>query len=125
MPFPNGLQKYEELSSGAKDKLQKAGILNGCGPQSWAIRPNWFFKADCYLHDYNYAAGGTESDRRWADWGFYTHMLKDLKRLPWWLQPFARIEAWFFYRAVRWFGKSSFNYGKQPMNIDRMIERLK
>lgn len=124
MPFENGLPKYEELSQAGKKKLADANILNGCGPQSWKGRgPNWLFKADCYLHDYNYAAGGCEADRRWADWGFYQAMLKDVRRLPWWRRPLARINAWVFYTLVRWFGKSNFHYGRRPMNINQMIEK--
>ena len=122
MPYPNGLPKYDELSVGGRQKLTDAGILNGCGPQAWKGKgPNWLFKACCYEHDYNYEAGGTEADRRWADWGFYTAMIKDIRRLPWWFQPFARFEAWVFYRLTRWLGKKHFNYTKRPTNIDEMI----
>jgi len=95
--------------------------LNGCGPKSWKGKgPNWLFKACCLEHDYNYAAGGTEADRRWADWGFYQAMVKDTHRLGWWLQPFARLEAWFFYKMVRLFGKKHFST-VQPKDIDMMI----
>jgi len=116
------LPKYRELSDAGRQKLIDAGVLNGCGPENWRGKgPNWLFRADCLEHDYNYAAGGTEADRRWADWGFYQAMLKDICRLPWWVKPYARIQAWIFYTTVRFFGKSSFNYGKKPENIDEMI----
>lgn len=121
MPFPNGLPKYRELTAAEKQLLMDVNILNGCGPAAWkGAGPNWLFKADCFEHDYNYAAGGTEADRRWADWGFYQAMIRDTKRLPWWRQFGARFKAWIFYQLVRWFGKKHFNYTKQPKNISEM-----
>ena len=74
------------------------------------------------MHDYNYAVGGTEADRRWADWGFYQAMVKDTKRLPWWRQPGARFNAWIFYRLVRWFGKKNFSFDVKATSVDHMIE---
>ncbi len=124
MPFTNGLPKYEELSSAGRQKLLDANILNGCGPASWKGKgPNWLFKADCYEHDYNYAAGGNEADRRWADWGFYAAMVKDTHRLPWWRQPLARVNAWLFYRLVRWLGAKRYNFDCPPKTIDEMIRQ--
>lgn len=124
MPFENGLPKYRELTLADKATLRNVNILNGCGPQSWRGNgPNWLFKANCFEHDYNYAAGGTEADRRWADWGFYQAMLKDTRRLPWWQQYFARWQAWIFYTMVRLFGRSSFNYKKRPETIHEMVEQ--
>lgn len=103
-------------------KLQDAGILNGCGPESWKGRgPNWLFRACCYQHDYNYAVGGKEADRRWSDWGFYSAMRKDIRRLPWYRRPLARIKAWLFYTAVRLFGKKHFNYAITYRNLDDML----
>jgi hypothetical protein len=116
------LPKYGAITATDRKRLVDANILNGCGPQSWKGRgPNWLFKACCFIHDYNYAAGGTEADRRWADWGFYQAMVKDTKRLPWWRQPGARFNAWIFYRMVRWFGKKNFSDVKAK-SIDHMIE---
>ena len=109
--------KYKFLTSEQRATLEERGILNGCGPQSWhGWGPNWLFKADCYEHDYNYAVGGSEADRRMADWGFYIAMIQDTKRLVWFRQPFARLNAWIFYQAVRMFGKKHYNY-QGPTNI--------
>ncbi len=117
------LPKYEKLTADQRKALADANILNGCGPQSWKGRgPNWLFRADCYMHDYNYAAGGTEADRRWADWGFYSAMVKDTYRLIWFRRPLARLNAWIFYRMVRWFGKGNFSFDVQPRTITQMIE---
>ena len=117
------LPKYSELSPAGRQKLMDANVLNGCGPSNWrGPRPNWFFKASCLEHDYNYAVGNTEADRRWADWGFYTAMIKDTYRLPWWQRPFARFQAWMFYTSVRFFGKSAYNYGDRPLNLDEMVK---
>ena len=116
------LPSYNNLSQAAIDKLKDANILNGCGPQSWKGKgPNWLFRACCYQHDYNYAKGGTEADRRWADWGFYSAMRKDIKRLPWWRQPFAKINAWIFYQGVRLFGKRHFATST-PTDLNNLIE---
>lgn len=119
------LPKYRELSDAGKQKLLDAGVLNGCGPESWRSNgPNWFFKANCMEHDYNYAVGNTEEDRRWADAGFYRAMLGDICRLPWYFRAWARFQAWRFYMVVRYFGKPYFNYGDQPKDIDEMIQNV-
>jgi hypothetical protein len=103
-------------------KLKDVGILDGCGPTSWRGNgPNWLFRACCFEHDYNYAKGGTEADRRWADWGFYQAMVKDTHRLSWWIQPFARIQAWIFYKSVRIFGKKHFS-PVIPTDLNSLIE---
>ena len=120
--------KYNELTLKDRERLTEAGILNGCGPANWrGAAPQWFFKACCMEHDYNYALGGTEADRRWADWGFYVAMIKDIMRLPWYKRPFARIVAWVFYRAVRWQGAKQFNYRELSRNyylltVDQLIK---
>ena len=103
--------KWENLTPEHLQALRDRGILNGCGPENWrGPRPNFFFKASCDQHDYNYYVGGTEEDRRWADWGFYQAMLKDLRRLGFWQRLYGRLKAYLFYRLVRKYGKAHFNY---------------
>jgi len=110
-------KQYRELTLEDREQLVEAGILNGCGPSSWRGRaPQWLFRACCMEHDWNYTVGGQEADRRWADWGFYTAMLKDTIRLSIYQQPWARIVAWLFYQAVRWKGKPQFTYREMPKN---------
>ncbi len=88
--------------------------MNGCGPQNWrGPRPDWFFKASCDEHDWNYAVGGTEADRRWADWGFYAAMIKDTRRLSFFARIAARWQAWIFYKLVRWRGAEHFHYDEK------------
>jgi len=105
------LPRYKDLDAEQRQRLLDAGILNGCGPQDWRkIKFNWLFTANCHEHDYNYAVGGTEADRRWADWGFYQAMVRDTRRLVWWKRWYARAEAWIRYQAVRWFGSRYWSY---------------
>jgi len=105
--------KYADLNQEQRIMLQEANILNGCGPSNWrGPRPDWFFRARCMEHDWNYAVGGSEADRRWADWGFYQAMIKDTRRLGFFSRIYARFKAWVFYRVVRWKGGEHFHYGE-------------
>lgn len=107
--------KYWDLTQGQRETLWEEGIINGCGPSSWrGMPPSFFFTASCNEHDFNYLVGGTEEDRRWYDRGFYTAMLKDTYRLPWWKRPVARFLAWRMYQLVRWFGAKHFNHRPTP-----------
>lgn len=91
---------------------EAALICNGCGGKgSWIDPPDWLFKASCDHHDFEYWRGGTEEDRRAADWGFYRAMLDDVAQAPWWRRPFARMRAWTYYKAVRSFARSYFHFG--------------
>ncbi len=105
-------------------------ICNGCGGKgSWIDPPDWLFKASCDWHDFEYWRGGDESDRKRADWGFYTAMVEDANRSSWWRRPFARMRAWAYYRAVRSFAKSYFHLGeprgKKELAALHTTERLK
>lgn len=74
---------------------------NGCGPGSadWLI-PDFCFEECCAIHDACYDHGGNESDRKKCDDSFLECMEE---AGPDWL-------AEIYYRAVRRFGKSRFNY---------------
>lgn len=105
---------FKMLSISQKNTLREAGVLNGCGPRDWRWpKINWFFEASCFEHDYNYAVGGTEADRKRADWGFFEAMKRDITLISWWKRPFARIQAQIFYTLVRFLGKSRFYYGEK------------
>ena len=105
---------YKSLTEQQRSLLYELKITNGCGPEDWRWpKLNWFFKANCLEHDYNYAVGGIEADRRMYDWGFYKAMLDDTRRVAWYARPYARMKAWVFYTIVRLRGKSRFHYGKK------------
>lgn len=112
--------KFKHLLPGQKLLLEELGVLNGCGPGDWRIHFDWFFRASCFEHDWNYAVGGTEADRRWADWGFYQAMKKDTIRLAWYKKPYARLKAWLCYTAVRLGGKRCFHYG-EPRSYESIL----
>jgi len=91
---------------------------NGCGPEKWpdwfkVMLFNWFFEASCNKHDEGYTEGGDEARRKVCDDKFLAAMKRDVKRLPFWKRPVARITMWSFYGVVRRYGKSNFNYIKQ------------
>lgn len=104
--------RWDELTT----EQQKA-YGNGCGPAwlpKWLKKLlfGWFFEASCKRHDFAYSRGGDEADRHEADQGFLNAMLRDVKKLKWYLQVPAYIEAWCFYGLVRVFGSWSFTYGE-------------
>jgi len=91
---------------------------NGCGAcsgwLSW-IRPphHRFFYKQCVLHDELYNKGGTEEDRKRADMRLFNDMVRHsisyfgdrISAQMWFL-----ILAYLYYKAVRIFGHSQFNY---------------
>lgn len=88
---------------------------NGCGPDwmpRWMKRVlfDWFFLADCSVHDCCYMRGGDRVDRMRCDYDFWLAMREDTlqfkgpKRLVRWIQ------ALIFYGLVRLFGWSCFKY---------------
>lgn len=82
---------------------------------SW-IRPphHEFFKAACVLHDELYLLGGSEADRKRADIRLYqdmvAHSVAYFKGRKVGAQVWFICLAYIYYKAVRWFGKSQFNY---------------
>lgn len=88
---------------------------NGCGRESWPewVKDylfNWFFEASCNKHDEGYQEGGDEARRKECDDKFLEAMLRDVMRLPFYKRAVPFFMAHLYYRAVRTFGKSSFNY---------------
>jgi hypothetical protein len=104
---------------------EKKLVCNGCGGKGGLIDPpEFFFKASCNHHDFNYWRGCTESDRKKADKGFYEAMKEDVKLQPVFKRPFFYLMAWIYYRAVRWQGKKFFNYGDRRRTRED-LEKLK
>lgn len=74
------------------------------GGISWFYRtilkrvPRW--EEYCYYHDWAYAAGGSEADRKIADKSLRNRMI----------EAGYPYKAWLFYIAVRLFGWSHFKY---------------
>lgn len=103
---------------------ERAEIANGCGAKgSWVPIPDFMHTASCNHHDLNYWIGGTEADRRKADWQFYQALLEDVQRLAWWRRPAAAVRAWVYYQAVRIWGRGSFHYG-EPRGWPELWEEL-
>ena len=97
---------YSDLTPEQKDK-----ICNGCGVKGLFIKvPDFLFKASCDHHDYLYYCGYSEADRKKADDSFYKFMRVDIKNAKIYLKPFYHIWAFFYYLAVRTFGKKYFYY---------------
>jgi hypothetical protein len=105
---------------------QKDFICNGCGGKGgWIQPPNFFFKADCNHHDFNYWLGCTEADRKTADKQFHAAMREDVKSQPWYKRPLFYVIAWTYYRAVRFSGKKFFYYGPSMRTKEDLLEQMK
>ena len=100
--------KYEDLPRECKKE-----ICNGCGGKGGWVKPphRIFFKTSCNHHDYGYACGGTEEDRKQGDLMLLNFMFYDCSFLPWWRK--VRYLPWCFvyYFSVRAFGGKYFYYG--------------
>ena len=94
---------------------ERALVANGCGGKGSLIPvPDWLFGASCDQHDFYYWRGGTEDDRRKADWQFYLAMREDARLTPWWYPSrLAIMRAWIYYKAVRLFAAGYFHFGQQ------------
>ena len=104
--------RYHDLT-----EEQKKVICNGCGPKGgWMPVPEFFCHASCNHHDFNYWLGYREIDREKADKQFYVEMKKDAERNPW-----KRVVAWSYYKAVRWFGGACFHYSTRERDEKDLI----
>ena len=98
--------KYKDLTPN-----QKRIICNGCGGKGSKVPvPEFLFHASCNHHDFEYWRGCTKEDRRKADVNFYREMLRDAKGASWIKQPYYKLWAWIYFRAVRMFGGKFFHY---------------
>ena len=99
-------------------------MSGGCGSdKAWFdFVPDNFVGVDisicCKIHDYLYSIGGTETDKEKADLMFYANLkrtvLNDDNLI------FRKTNLWLaktYYKAVRDYGKSSFNYSKSEKKI--------
>ena len=99
---PNG---FWELS---KEALNE--VCDGCGaePISNIVPDNLLglnITDACNIHDYMYATGETEKDRKVADRVFRNNMIRIINHDPGkWLKPLRRLLAIFYYRIVRELG---------------------
>jgi hypothetical protein len=99
-------------------------ICNGCGSKAGGkLLPAWCRTACCDHHDFNYWRGGKEADRLDADQGLYDALWFDASLQPWWRRPFAKLEAWSYYHALREHGADHFHYaptrrGRESLNLE-------
>ena len=86
---------------------------NGCGPGGFLgpLICEWTFNASCRRHDLAYGRGGTESDRRRADWLFYKNMRNDAAMHAMPRRICYNIIALVYFCAVFLFGWYGFDYG--------------
>ena len=109
------------------NEYDKIVIANGCRPE-WLskkipdkleniLKPYFdeIFKSDCNIHDYKYYIGGNEQDKKIADKDFYKAMKQSVKRnAHWYSRLWFYYKAWQYYRLVKKFGNSAFNF-KAPI----------
>ena len=126
----NDRQNYFISRMNEYDKLV---ICNGCRPE-WlsdvipdklekVIAPYFdeIFKNACNIHDLKYFIGGTKRDKKEADKDFYIAMKLSIKRNShWYSRLWFRYKAWQYYRLVRKYGNSAFNF-KTPIDSIRQF----
>ncbi len=118
MKIPNYIQcldGYREL-----DDLERFKICNGCGSARAKIDliPDHLLGLGinhaCWPHDFRYAKGMTEDDKRKADLEFLCNMMEIINHESVWFLKFHRRRiALDYYSAVCDFGSSAFWAGKQ------------
>lgn len=93
---------------------ERSEVSNGCGPQ-WAafdIVPDHLFGlrigCACDIHDWMYEEGAALEDKDVADATFYRNMRSIVEREGGWLKQPRLLLAWWYYRAVKRFGRDSF-----------------
>ena len=93
------------------------GIVNGCGPGGWRVDlvpdslAGLCITDECNLHDWMYAQGGTEEDRRFADVFLYCNLAHKILMAGGPLQAFRMAGAGIMYKAVRAGGSEFFGRG--------------
>lgn len=88
-------------------KEEKQRICNGCGGRGGTFNfliPQKHFQEACNIHDYMYATGYTEADKRKADATILYNLDTIVKNMSgvkkWWYKKLAKT----FYKAVHDFG---------------------
>ncbi|AUZ85778.1 hypothetical protein [Methylophaga nitratireducenticrescens] len=116
---------------------QQATFGNGCGPRwlpKWFNRIlhhylfGWLFEASCRRHDFAYARGGTEVNRKLSNKRYFEAMIRDAKRLAddkkYGRHLAATLMALTYYGFVTLFGRFSFNYGYY-LTLNAILKRDK
>lgn len=121
--------RYADADYKLRERLKAVGWVNGCGPGSASgLVPDFMWEEDCDEHDFDYFVGGSEVDRREADWRFSMRMiLRANNRYAWWdpRRFFARMGAWSYYRAVKELGDDlAFCYRPKPLTMARVLALL-
>lgn len=106
--------RYEELT----DRM-KAYICNGCGGKGGIVIPPKaiFFNASCNHHDYGFWKGGSFRDMMNCNATFFSEMIKDCNRLPFWKRPYYYGWCATYYWGVFLAGSMFFNFTERPRNI--------
>ena len=110
--------EYDEMADEVKEQF-----ISECGPARSFIKTRCnLFKASCRIHDWNYTAGGSEKDRKRADFGFFKRCAQNATNLnnPWRIWYYMLI-ATLWYLAIRLFGWHYFNYGPYR-NVQEILE---
>lgn len=108
---------------------QKKDICNGCGGKGGIVKPpkKAFYKTSCNKHDYGYACGGDEKERKRHDKGLKKAMKEDCSTLPWYQKPRYKPWCYLYYRGVRAIGWKFFYWGKTrwPEPTLAQLEQIK
>lgn len=95
-------------------KLAKKSLINDVGPNGYDyLIPDLWFKSASWVHDLMYYIGGSNQDKNWADKVFLWKMKANTT-------GFRKLGFFFpkiYYWAVKYFGKKSFCYRKEKLNI--------
>ena len=89
---------------------------NGCGPEGNKVLAKLLPESillmsilpACCIHDWDFAEGGTEVDRRIADERFYRNLLRLIRKRGGLLLPVRRVIAWWVFRGLRRAGGAFF-----------------
>ena len=114
-------QEYWYLSEKAKKQ-----ICNGCGAKGSflaKIIPQGKFREACNIHDYMYAIGKTDEDKKIADRVFINNLNRIVEASSPFLRPFRKLLALSYYKAVAQMGDEAFWRNKvYPGMVGKRIE---
>ena len=95
-------EEYWKLS-----KEEKQKYCNGCGGRGGKLNfliPQRYFRECCNIHDYMYAVGSNENDKKRADATFLYNMNQVVREM-------SGIKKWWYKRLAKMFYKAVFKYG--------------
>lgn len=109
MKYKTSLYEVTELTKKARKEL-----INDVGPEGFDYAvPDLWFKTSSWTHDLMYYIGGSKQDKDFADKVFLWKMQSKTT-------GFRKIGFFFpnvYYFAVKYFGKKSFCFRKEKLNI--------